>query len=596
MLNPNHDRLDYGEILSAPAGYVLDFAVGTTYSLDPDALVGACLALGLSHETDSTLRNNPICLLEALRSTGDKIALFCQGGQIQFPANATALYVLLEKIVYEVVPEKGNKKDGYPSFHPKFWLIRYINGDKNPLYRVVVLSRNLTFDRSWDITFTMDGTIKKETTDKNAPVIDFLKYLSNYAGDKQVAIKKLIHELPHVCFSLDSKEFHDFEFLPIGIKGKYRFDRDPLFTESYREVLIMSPFLTGSVIRSFQDRRPKNALDYILITRAMSLPKLKPEDCKDFSVYTLKDAIVDGESIISEENSDFHGQDIHAKLYVVCKGYDTDLYLGSLNASHMGIYRNIEFMIRLKSKKRFLDLSTITNSLFCTADGDKGNPFQQVSIDSQQAEPPRDEKTALLEAVLKDFLHTKHSATVQSGGENYEIHMHLQPLETKCSIQLCPFLSHDGKEYAEDMVFTEIPLTELSEFYKIQVSYGDHRICRLIKIPTTGIPEDREKAIVSSMVKYEWAFYQYIAFLLGDNHVFSAMEEAFGHNTSRQNGTSPKKLFSPLYEKLLRTAYEAPEKLKGIDYLLKRISQDQAVPKGFLQMYETLRKVVKVDD
>ena len=69
MLNPHHDRLDYGSILSAPSDYVLDFAVGTTYSLDLDALVGACLALGLSHETDSALRNNPICLLEALRST-----------------------------------------------------------------------------------------------------------------------------------------------------------------------------------------------------------------------------------------------------------------------------------------------------------------------------------------------------------------------------------------------------------------------------------------------------------------------------------------------------------------------------------------------
>ena len=46
MLNPNNDRLDYGQILAPPAGYDLDFAVGTTYSLDLDALVGASLALG----------------------------------------------------------------------------------------------------------------------------------------------------------------------------------------------------------------------------------------------------------------------------------------------------------------------------------------------------------------------------------------------------------------------------------------------------------------------------------------------------------------------------------------------------------------------
>ena len=52
MLNPNYDRLDYGKILAPPAGSVLDFAVGTTYSLDLDALVGASLALGLSEDTD----------------------------------------------------------------------------------------------------------------------------------------------------------------------------------------------------------------------------------------------------------------------------------------------------------------------------------------------------------------------------------------------------------------------------------------------------------------------------------------------------------------------------------------------------------------
>ena len=100
MLNPNNDRLDYGQILAPPSGFHLDFAVGTTYSLDLDALVGASLALGLSEETDSELMNNPVCLLEALRSTGDKVALFCEGGQIHMPNHVTALYILLEKMVF----------------------------------------------------------------------------------------------------------------------------------------------------------------------------------------------------------------------------------------------------------------------------------------------------------------------------------------------------------------------------------------------------------------------------------------------------------------------------------------------------------------
>ena len=39
MLNPNNDRLDYGQVLAPPSNYKLDFAIGTTYSLDLDALV-----------------------------------------------------------------------------------------------------------------------------------------------------------------------------------------------------------------------------------------------------------------------------------------------------------------------------------------------------------------------------------------------------------------------------------------------------------------------------------------------------------------------------------------------------------------------------
>ena len=129
MLNPNNDRLDYGQILAPPVGYNLDFAVGTTYSLNLDALVGASLALGLSEETDSELMNNPVCLLEALRSTGDSVALFCEGGQIHMPNRVTSLYILLEKMVFSVKTPKRKKAAAYPSFHPKFWLIRYKNND-----------------------------------------------------------------------------------------------------------------------------------------------------------------------------------------------------------------------------------------------------------------------------------------------------------------------------------------------------------------------------------------------------------------------------------------------------------------------------------
>lgn len=189
MLNPNNDRVDYGEILAPPADSFLDFAVGTTYSLDLDALVGASLALGLSAETDSELMQNPVFLLEALRSVGGKVALFCEGGQIHTPNRANELYILLEKMVFSVNIRKKSST-GYPSFHPKFWLIRYVNKSLEFIYRVVVLSRNMTFDHSWDVCYFMDGEQNKRLNKRNEPIVDFLSYLSSQLHSNKIERNK----------------------------------------------------------------------------------------------------------------------------------------------------------------------------------------------------------------------------------------------------------------------------------------------------------------------------------------------------------------------------------------------------------------------
>ena len=39
MFEPQKDRVDYGKLLTPPDGFELDFAVGTTYSLDFDAFI-----------------------------------------------------------------------------------------------------------------------------------------------------------------------------------------------------------------------------------------------------------------------------------------------------------------------------------------------------------------------------------------------------------------------------------------------------------------------------------------------------------------------------------------------------------------------------
>lgn len=609
MLNPNDDRLDYGQVLAPPDGYVLDFAIGTTYSLDLDALVGASIALGLSEDTDSDLMKNSICLLEALRATGDKVALFCEAGQIRRPNSVTSLYILLEKMVFQVNTAKRKGIAKYPSFHPKFWLLRYVDENNIPLYRVVVLSRNLTFDRSWDITFSMDGIVNRRKTLKTEPVIDFVSYLvGNLTSDdngktKQKKMKAIMRELPYVHFELNSKEFEDFEFLPVGIKngaGGFHSIEDKGFTslygDSFHEILVMSPFLTGSVIKEFNDRNNYiSKAEYMLFTRAMSLGKLKPEDCSNFRIFTMKDAVIDGESAISEDDPQIQKQDIHAKVYMIRKYSDSYLYLGSLNASHNAMYGNIEFMMMVKSKNRYLNLSKLSESFFGGSEGVANNPFQEVSVDGTETVDEEQEMQSALEGYIKEISRMKPTAIVSSNGDNYDLTVHFDRYEGgKYEVTVSPLLSNKTEKFAENIQFVSLQLTQLSEFYKVVIMDGERTVQRVMIIPTDGLPEEREKAVVNSVVKDKECFYRYIAFLLGDNCVLSALE-ANNVTESVNNGSARKNIQIPaLYEKMLQTAATAPERFKEVDYLIKAISSDGVIPEQFEELYNTFKKAVKL--
>jgi len=601
MLNPNNDRLDYGQLLAAPDKYKLDFAIGTTYSLDLDALIGASLALGLSEDTDSKIAQNPVALLEALRVTGDKIALFCEAGQIHLPNKVTSLYMLLEQMVYQVKTPKKKGIAEYPSFHPKFWLIRYVNEQGEPLYRVVVLSRNLTFDRSWDVTFCMDGKKSNKETKKNLPVNDFVEYLLKFMPvesqpGKRTKIRRILKELSYIHFETDSREFYDYDFIPVGVKnavgGFHSIKEYPLFTDTFHEILVMSPFLSDGIIKDFNARNKYiEHTDYMLITRAMSLPILNPESCANFRIYTVKDNIIDGESIISEDNNNIQKQDIHAKVYMVRKNSDADLYLGSLNASHNAVNGNIEFMIRLRSKNRYLNLTKLSEALFCGNEDNPNNPFQLVDINSVKQEEVAD-ADSVLDSVIKKITRLNPSAEVVENGENYNINVFFDGIVDGYTVSVSPLFSNKTAPLCEAVCFENLNLLQLSEFYKISVTDGENTVSRVIIIPTANLPEDRDKAVVSSVVRDKSCFYQYISLLLGENFtvgaskLFVAQNETSGalHNTST--------IMLALYEKMLQTAATDPQKFDEIEYLMKAVSKDGVVPEKFEETYKMFRKAV----
>ena len=607
MLNPGEDRLDYGNILIPPDSYILDFAVGTTYSLDLDALVGVCIALGLSVESDSNIMKDPVCLLEALRRTGDKLALFCEAGQIYLPRNVSVVYTLLEKMVFQVVT-KAMKGIKHPSFHPKFWLLRYTNKEE-VLYRIVVLSRNLTFDRSWDICFYMDGKLGEET-DKNIPVADFLKYLLRQLPKSEIAkakqIRQLIKELDYVNFETGMKEFYDFEFIPSGVPcsegGIYSMldtslikGENDRFEKSFHELLVISPFLSKDIIRQFNERsRWIENTEYLLITREMSLEKLKPEDCDNFRIYVLKDEIVDGEAAISDGESDYYKQDIHAKVYMLRKNTSTELYLGSLNASHNAVYGNIEFMLLLKSKNRHINMEKLKADIFNGDEDGANNPFKEVELSEHKKLKEVDE-AGELDFLIKQINRYKFYAVVSENRDYYDVNISVEDYEKPdADITLSPiFAQTEEVEFAKNMLFEKLSINSLSEFYVLFIcDNAGNKVKRLIKIETEGIPDEREGKVILSIIGEN--FYRYVEFLFGDDYITSALRANSGNGQGSLGKSYASIENMPLlYEKMLKKAATEPESFTEIEKLIRLLPKDSVVPETFKKIYNTFRKVVK---
>ena len=605
----NCDRTDYNIILMPPDGYRLDKAIGTTYSLDLEALTAVAICLGLSEETDSKLMQNPISMLNALQKVSDKIILFCEAGQIKAPLKPTALSILLEKMVVEVALPKDRQLGRYPAFHPKTWVLSYVNKDGDKKYRFVVMSRNLTFDRSWDVSFSMDSSRMVRQKKKTKPIINFLDFLSGSvsnnvkdAGKKRTLIRNMQVELADVSFSLDSKEFgENFEILPLGIgKNAYQMSEDVLFStdrnsadSTFHELVVMSPFLSESVIADFNiAERGLSDSKRTLITRRSELSKLKEMDTDNFTIYVLKDEIVDGEDAISDVMTDKMKQDIHAKIYIRRKYADVDLYLGSMNASYSAINKNVEMMLWLGTKNKYLNGEKFLKDIFCGPADDVKNPFEKVTVMDAVQDIDGDNKNAL-EQKIKELCRAKRKATItEDNYGKYKVTVEFPGVTSDKTIMVSPFHSKQEHTLCEKIEFTELEILQLSEFYELTAKEGEDEIHRIIMIPTIGFPEDRESAVVNSIVKDRASFVEYIAFVLGDDYLASMLEKKqIGESGIFQHSNDAMPV---LYEKMLKTSVEEPERFRDIGYVLKMVTDKEIIPDEFRELYDTFCNTLKI--
>lgn len=584
MLKPAENRLNYSELLTPPPGYEVEFAIGTTYALDLEALVGVPLALSLSEEMDQTFQDDPIYVLEGLRRSADKFAIFCEAGQIKIPQNQNSIFAMMEDSVFEVALENNQ------SFHPKVWLIKYQNNDNEVLYRLLVLTRNLTFDRSWDIAIALEGKKIDNKTSKNKPLADFFRYLVDFTreDEKRKQIKNIISELDYIQFDPANKFIPDFDFCPLGITG-YGKEETGIF-EKYHQLIVISPFISESTISELNELELSNAKK-VLITRKTELQKLTEAMLSHFEVFTLKDSIIDGESAISgdiKEDEITELQDIHAKLYARTKYNEHHIYIGSANSSRNAFHGNVEFLVKLKYKKHGFRITDLLEDMF----GDEENPFERIEAIPEQEEVESD-LTDQLQKGIKQLCRTKSGAFVVKDDDDYSLNVTFDGIPEGCDFSISPLLSTKELPLQKETFFEKMSLLELGNFYKITAAKDGEKVQRVIKISTDGIPEEREKEIFRSIIKDSHTFLKYVAFLLSDDFLLSMLENLEQKYSGSGKWDMDTGDYPALYENMLKTAARSPEKLEDVENIINIIENEDIIPTEFQHLYETFIHAAK---
>ena len=575
MLNPN-DRKLYLETLKPPAGYSLDRGIATTFSLDLLTLLIVPLSFVLfDYDGEEDLKDQTK-VLEALQRTSERLTIYCQRGRISVP-KVNLLYCYLENTVVEV------NADG--TFHPKTWLLRFTADDQPPYYRFICLSRNLTFDKSWDTLLVLDGEMKDTEQAENKPLVDYIRSLSQMAEGSDQETDGFISELSRVKFEAPPGFNKDMKFWPLGIEG---YQNNPLLEKADR-MLIVSPFLSDNLLKQVKEKSDASS---ILLSRIDSLDALKEETLAQFEkIYVLDEPAPDEEV---EDEGPVEGQsnrsDLHAKLYVIEQGNKTRVLTGSANATNSGFNLNTEFLVEMRADKKDISIDSLLfsdqNTLGAVLREYYYRQTEANDIESKELEKKIDEVRGILTA---SNFNLQAVPAEQKGTYDLNMRLNEEPLELMDNVEvLCwPITQQDSKalsidEIAEGITFKNLSTASITSFMAFEVTaFGDNdkRTTRFVlNLPLTGIPEDRNEKILISIISDRNRFLRYLIFLLTEGQINNTglheLIKIHDENERIFNGRRDSESI-PLMEEMVRALSRKPEKIDRIDRLVRELKKSE---------------------
>ena len=613
MLSPDSRTVAF-ELLRPPSGYTLDLAVLTTYTLDLEALL--VLPLSVATETEGGLEEllaDPLLLLEAIRRAGERIHLFVDRSGIAVPRAPRELYSLLESSVHPVRARGGGV------FHPKVWVARFTPGDPGsgkaadaPLLRVAVLTRNLTFDRSWDIALASEarpvpeGHVEFEASRPLAELIRALPKLATTSvpSDTVTRVRTLADQIGRARFpSPPGFSRQPIRFHVLGVDGA-RAPWRPI-SDGVLRTLAIAPFVNRTGLEAVAGPAWGKRL---LVSSQGQLDALHEEALSAWKdVRTLSDLAVDEEA----EAGAARPSGLHAKLIVVEHGWDVTWYVGSANLTAAALHGcNVEALAEISARKGRPDGKSgfgIDRFLESGFDG-LCTPYQR--LDGTDVAPEVVEARAQLTAARDALLEADLKVVCSRSGEKWTWELECDGLGDEAlraldAVDLAAWPISVSEERAGPLHPSpawNLPLQHLTRFvgFRLSVPIEDvDKVRFTLRLPARGIPEGRiGDGILVNLISDRRRFLLFLRALLGDLDAVANWAGAGGSGTGGGGGSGGLGLDSEtLLEDLVRTASRAPERLGPVGRLITDLRKTEegrdVVPDDFVTVWEAVEAAIR---
>ena len=568
MLEPG-DRTVYTEALTPPPGMRFDFAVGATYSLDLDVLLAVPLQLALAaSEGGSDLMRDLVTLYESLQRVASRLRVFVQSGGMHAPSTSHLLYGLLEPVVVEVDAPRGGV------FHPKLWALRFLDDANQPFYRLVVSSRNITADQSWDLGLTLEGRpgyFPRPANAGLAKLVRSLPGLSSAGQDQQ--IEDLAGEIESVEWELPPG-FSEARFFALGL------DADTWRPRAGDSLVVISPFVSDKALRRLADTSAK---PLALISRAESLEELDGK-LPFRELYCLHEA---AETDDSEDAAETVEIGLHAKAYVVKSGKNVYVTLGSANATDAALVarNNVELLVELKGGAPQL------GGPARLLDTDIKGSFGQLLMpwrpgDARPVDVEAREREELLEAGRRELSKAGLGLScrkVEGEWRSMLAAARKLTLDGLDAVSAWPVTLK--RERAVDasalrsggkVQFPIQAVASLTSLIAFELRIGEDTVSFTLNLPVEGMPEDRDGAILRHVVSDKDGFLRYLLLLLagiGDGADVAAVARALSSTGFAKFHEASDDF--PLLEEMIRAFCRDNQRLKRVKRLVEELCRDR---------------------